>query len=87
MVAETPPRIVGEGAHVDVLDFPDSRNEHEIHVDDGELIGVRVTLSSLNPEYEPIVLEVEHADEIAAIAEYVESLGPPSQEHSGSSTS
>ncbi|MDQ3660161.1 MAG: S24 family peptidase [Actinomycetota bacterium] len=44
-------------------------------VEDDELVGVRVTLSSLNPEYDPIVIEAEYADDIVAIAEYVDSLG------------
>lgn len=45
-------------------------------VEHGELVGVRVTLTSLNPEYEPLVIEAEYADDVAAIAEYVDSLGP-----------
>jgi phage repressor protein C with HTH and peptisase S24 domain len=47
-------------------------------VDGDELVGVRVTLTSLNPEYKPIQVEAEYADEISAIAEYVDSLGPES---------
>lgn len=45
-------------------------------VEDGELVGMRVTLTPLNPDYEPLVIEAEYADEVAAIAEYVDSLGP-----------
>jgi phage repressor protein C with HTH and peptisase S24 domain len=45
-------------------------------IENDELVGVRVTLSSLNPDYEPLVLEADYADDIVAIAEYVDSLGP-----------
>ena len=44
-------------------------------VEDGELVGVRVILLSLNPEFAPLIIEAEFGDEIAAIAEYVDSLG------------
>jgi phage repressor protein C with HTH and peptisase S24 domain len=50
-------------------------------IEDGELRGVRVTLSPINPEYEPITLTIEHADEVAAVAEYVDRLGPTDGPH------
>jgi phage repressor protein C with HTH and peptisase S24 domain len=45
-------------------------------IENDELVGVRVTLSSLNPDFDPLVIEAGYADEIVAIAEYVDSLGP-----------
>jgi hypothetical protein len=32
-------------------------------------------MSSLNPDSDPLVIEAEYADDIVAIAEYVDSLG------------
>ena len=46
-------------------------------VDDGtgELVNVEITLSSINPDYEPIVITADYEADIAVIAEFLSVLG------------
>jgi SOS-response transcriptional repressor LexA len=53
------------------------RYSSEKNVNDGELVGWSVTLSPLNPEFEPIPLSAAVEDEVQVIAELIDVLRAP----------
>ena len=50
-------------------------SEKVVDDDTGELVNVKITLSSLNPDYEPIEISADYEADIAVIAEFLSVLG------------